>query len=371
MASIRASFAALPDPRTGNAQRYRLLDLLIIALTAMICGAESCVDFADFARDRAALFRDFLDLPARLPSHDTFSRIFRLLDPAAFAGCFASFLDGLGADGAGVLAIDGKTLRRSFDTAAGTSPLHVVTAFMTQARMVVGQVAAGDKESEIMAARSLLGLLDLDGVLVTGDALHCQGETARLITERRGRWLFTLKDNRPAQRAEVAAWFADPDNRPDGEHITTDAEHGRIEHRRHAVCHDVGWLLSDRRYPDEARLPGLAMLGMIEATTTRAGKTETVRRFYLSSARLDAPAFAAAVRAHWRIENSLHWVLDVGFDEDRTRNRADHGPQNLAILRKLALNVLRSARPEISIRRKRKRSGWSDDFARSVLGQMR
>jgi len=153
--------------------------------------------------------------------------------------------------------------------------------------------------------------------------------------------------------------------------VTTDADHGRIEVRRHVVSHSADWMLSGRRHPDEASLPGLAMIGMVEATVTRDGRTSTLRRFYLSSARLDAVRFAAVVRAHWRIENSLHWVLDVGFDEDRARNRRDNGPENLTTLRKLALNVLRSARPEISIRRKRKRSGWSDKFARSVLRQMR
>ena len=371
MLSIWASFSDLPDPRTGNAQRHNLLDVLTIALTATICGAESCVDFADFARDREALFRDFLELPGGLPSHDTFSRLFRLLDPAAFAACLGQFLDGLGQNGPGVVAIDGKTMRRSFDRAAKRSALHVVTAFAADTRMVIGQVAAGDKESEITAARTLLGLLDLTSTLVTGDALHCQGGTAQLIRERGGDWLFTLKANRPAQHKEVAAWFADPNVRPEPGHTTTDADHGRIEERRHVVSHDVAWLLSDRRHPGEARLPGLAMIGMVEATVTRDGKTSTERRHYLSSAKMNAERFANAVRAHWRIENSLHWVLDVTFDEDRARNRRDHGPENLTTLRKLALNVLRSARPDISIRRKRKRSGWSDEFARSILGQMR
>jgi predicted transposase YbfD/YdcC len=369
--SIWSSFADLPDPRTGNAQRHNLLDVLTIALTATICGAESCVDFADFARDRETLFRDFLELPGGLPSHDTFSRLFRLLDPVPFAACLAQFLDRLDEAGSGIVAIDGKTMRRSFDRAAGRSALHVVTAFAADTRMVIGQVAADDKESEIIAARTLLGLLDLNGVLVTGDALHCQHGTTKLIQERGGDWLFTLKANRPVQHAETAAWFADPHARPEAEHVTTDADHGRIEVRRHVVTHDVDWTLSDRRHPDEATLPGLAMIGMVEATTTRDGRTSTERRYYPSSAPLDAARFALAVRAHWRIENSFHWVLDVAFDEDRARNRRDHGPENLATLRKLALNVLRSARPDISIRRKRKRSGWSDEFARSVLGQMR
>ncbi len=270
-----------------------------------------------------------------------------------------------------MIAIDGKTMRRSFDRAAKRSALHGVTAFATDTRMVIGPVAAGNKESEIIAARTLLGLLDLNGARVTGDALHCQDGTAALIQERGGDWLFTLKANRPAQHKEVAAWFDDPDARPEPEHTTTDADHGRIEVRRHVVSHDVDWMLSDRRHPDEARLPGLGMIGMVEATVTRDGKTSTERRYYLSSARMDAEGFAAAVRAHWRIENSLHWMLDVAFDEDRARNRRDHGPENLATLRKLALNVLRPARPDLSIRRKRKRSGWSDEFARSVLGQMR
>ena len=285
MRTIWSHLAELPDPRSGNARRHKLLDVLTIALTASICGAESCVDFADFARDREMLFREFLELPGGPPSHDTFSRLFRLLDPAAFATCFSRFLDGLGQDGTGVVAIDGKTMRRSFDRAAGKSALHVVTAFAADARMTIGQVATGDKESEITAARSLLGLIDLTGVLVTGDALHCQGETARLIKDRGGDWLFTLKANRPLQHAEVRAWFADPANQPDGEHTTVDADNGCIEVRRHAISHGIGWMLSDRRHPAEAPMPGLAMLGMVESTVTRNGKTTTDRRYYTSPLR--------------------------------------------------------------------------------------
>lgn len=370
MSWLDASFAELPDPRTGNATRHDLIEVVTIALVASVCGAESCVDFADFARDREALFREFLTLENGLPSHDTFSRLFRLLDPVAFGACFSRFLEGLGEDGRGVVAIDGKTLRRSFDRAAGTSALHVVTAFACEARLVLGQAAVPPGGNEITAARALLGLLDLTGVLVTGDAIHCQAETAALIRKRGGEWLFALKANRPLMLGEVERCFADP-ARPLLTHTTIDAEHGRIETRRHAVSHDVAWLFSDRRYPDEPAMPGLAAIAMVESEVEQAGRTTRTRRFYLSSATLTPERFAEAVRAHWRIENSLHWVLDVTFDEDRARNRRDHGPENLAILRKLALNLLRSARPGISIRRKRKRSGWSDDFARSVLGQMR
>jgi predicted transposase YbfD/YdcC len=370
MGWFEACFAELPDPRTGNAVRHDLLEILTMALTAAICGAESCVEFADFAADRERLFREFLKLENGLPSHDTFSRIFRLLDPAAFAGCFGRFVERLGAAGQGVLAIDGKTLRRSFDRAAKTSPLHVVSAFACERRLVLGQAAVAPGENEITAARALLKSFDLSGMLVTADAIHCQTETARLVRERGGHYLFALKANRPAMLAGVAEFFA---TAPEGlaHHVTTDGDHGRIETRRHWVSHEVGWLFSDRRYPHEPAMPDLAMIGMVEAEVERDGQTRRSQRYYLSSAGLDAAAFAEAVRAHWGIENGVHWVLDTAFDEDRARNRKDHGPENLAILRKLALNVLRNARPTISIRRKRKRSGWSDEFARSVIGQMR
>jgi predicted transposase YbfD/YdcC len=344
---------------------------LTIALTAAICGAESCVDFADFGRDRQVLFSEFLELKGGIPSHDTFSRLFRILDPAAFASCFGRFLDHLGAIGPGVVAIDGKTLRRSFDTASGRSALHVVTAFACERRLVLAQTAMGGRENETVAARHVLELIDLKGMLVTGDAMHCHGKTARLIRDRGGEWLFSLKANRPSLHADVAAFFADPPA-PLSVHTTVDADHGRIETRRHQVCHEVDWLIPTRSESDPAPMPGLAVIGLIEATVEQSGgKTSTSKRYYISSVRLTPERFAEVVRAHWQIENGLHWVLDTGFDEDRARNRQDHGPENLTILRKLALNVLRSARPDISIRRKRKRSGWSDEFARSVLGQMR
>lgn len=366
-------FEGLPDPRTGNARRHDLVEVLTIALTASICGCESCVDFADFAEDREELFRGFLRLENGLPSHDTFSRVFRLLDPEAFSGCFGRFLDALGAAGSGVLAIDGKTLRRSFDGASARSPLHVVTAFACEARMILGQRAVAEGENEIVAARALLELFDLKGVLVTADAIHCQAETARVVMARGGDYLFALKANRPAMHADVRAFFGDGAIPPGslGSVETIDADHGRIEKRRHLVCHDVSWLFSDRRFPDEPAMPGLACIAMVEAHVDIAGKTTTSRRYYLSSAKLSAAQFAQAVRAHWTIENAQHWVLDTAFDEDRARSRKDHGPENLAILRRLALNVLRHSRPNISIRRKRKRSGWSDDFAWTVLGQMR
>lgn len=348
--------------------------MLVIALAASVCGAETCVDFAEFAEDREELLREFLSLDNGLPSHDTFSRLFRLLDPQAFGRVFEAFLDDLGADGPGVLAIDGKTLRRSFDRAAGRSPLHVVTAFGSGARLAIGQSAvprdgpAGG--SEITAARALLETLCLDGVLVTADALHTQTETAALILERGGDYLFALKGNRPLMATEVARYFSDPEVNLE-EYQTVDADHGRIETRVHQVSHLVEWLFSDRRYKGEPGLPGLAMIACVTATRQIGETVTTATRYYVSSAKLTAEAFAKAARAHWSIENSLHWVLDMEFDEDRARNRKDNGPENLSILRKLTLNMLRKARPKLPVSRKRKRAGWSDNFAGTIIGQMR
>jgi predicted transposase YbfD/YdcC len=369
MSLIAACFDGVPDPRTGNALRHDFLEVLTIALMASICGAETCVDFADFATDRETLFRSFLKLENGLPSHDTFSRLFRLLDPQAFSSAFSIFVDRLGEKGCGVLAIDGKTLRRSFDRAAGGSPLAVVSAFAADRRLVLSQAPVQPGSNEIVAAREMLALMDLTGMLVTGDAIHCQNETAALIKEKGGHWLFALKANRPVLHRAVANFFADVNAQE--AFVTTDADHGRVEIRRHFVSDEIDWIFSDRRYPGEPRLPGLCRIGMVEAEVTRQGQTALSRRYYVSSAALTREAFAKAIRAHWAIENSLHWVLDVTFDEDRARNRKDHGAENLAILRKLALNILQSARKDISIRRKRKRSAWSDEFARSVLGQMR
>lgn len=375
MSWFAASFAEVTDPRTGNAKRHDLLEVLTIALTASVCGAEHCSDFADFAADREDLFREFLRLENGVPSHDTFSRVFRLLDPRAFATCFERFVTALGQAGEGVVAIDGKTLRRSFDTAAKRSPLAVVTAFASATHTVIGQQGfrAGEGDSEIVAARALLQCLDLTGQLVTADAIHCQNDTAQVILDRGGDYLLRLKRNRPALHAMVADYFAIPQVQAERDVAqTTDGEHGRIERRRAVVSHDLSWLKGPKSASGEPVLPpGLTCLAMIEATVTRAGKTTTTRHYHLASRPLSAEAYLKAARAHWSIENSLHWVLDMTFDEDRARSRKDNAPENLAILRKLALNLLKRARPDISVRRKRKRSGWSNNFARSILGQMR
>ncbi len=367
-------FADVPDPRTGNAKRHDLVEVLTIALVGAICGADSCVDFADFAEEKEDLFREFLSLDHGLPSHDTFSRIFRLLEPERFAASFAAFLEQLGEEGAGVIAIDGKTLRRSFDRAAGRSPLAVVTAFATDQRLVLSQSGyrSGDGDSEILAARAVLESFDVSGALITGDALHCQRQTCQTIVDRGGDYLFVLAGNNPGLHRDAEEYFADPAVVGPVQHETVEKSHGRLETRRYWINHDIDWLRADRRHAGEVKpLPGQVCLAMVETEIQRGGRVTAERRYYVSSAALTVERFAAASRAHWRIETTQHWVLDMAFDEDRARNRCDHGPENLAILRRLALGVLQRSRRDISVRRKRKRSGWSNAFARTILGQMR
>jgi len=361
MEQFRACFAELEDPRTGNAQRHELDEIVMIALLAMLCGAEGCVDMALFGRSKEPLLRRFLELPGGIPSHDTFSRIFRLLDPVAFEACFARYLAALSERVQGVVAIDGKTARRSFDRQKGRAPLHLISAWACETRLVLGQLRVDDKSNEIPALPELLALLALDGCIVTADAIHCQAKTAAAILERGGDYVLALKANRPALHADVRLRLDDPEAAPDDLATTTDGDHGRIETRRATVVHDVAWLAEGHGFP------GLEAIGKVTATREQADRTTTATRYYLLSRRLTAARFLEVVRAHWQIENRLHWVLDVILDEDQARARKDHAPENLARLRRFALNVLRADKDSGSTRGKIKRAGWDDAFLLHLL----
>jgi predicted transposase YbfD/YdcC len=361
MYGFRACFAELADPRSGNAQRHLLDEIMMIALVALLCGAESCVDMALFGRSKEPLLRRFLRLPGGVPSHDTFSRIFRLLDPDAFEACFARYLGALAEQVAGVVAIDGKTARRSFDRQTGRPPLHLISAWACEQRLVLGQRRVDDGANEIVALPELLALLALEGCIVTADAMHCQKDTAQAIVAQGGDYVLALKANRPALYEDVRLLLDDPETAPDDVTVTTDGDHGRIETRRAAVVHDVAWLAESHAFP------GLSALGKVTATREQAGRTTTATRYYLLSRPLAAARFLAVVRAHWQIENRLHWVLDVVLDEDLARARKDHAPENLARLRRFALNVLRVNHAHGSIRGKIKRAGWDDAFLLNLL----
>jgi predicted transposase YbfD/YdcC len=361
MEGFRACFADLVDPRRGNAQRHELDEIVMLALLAMVSGAETCVDMALFGRSKEVLLRGFLRLPGGIPSHDTFSRVFRLLDPTAFEVCFARYVAALAERTKGVVAVDGKTARRSFDRQGGQGPLHLISAFACDTRLALGQRKVDGKSNEITAVPELLALLTLDGCIVTADAMHCQKATARAIVERGGDYVLAVKGNQRTLLEDIQLLLDDPDAAPDDTAQTVDGNHGRIETRQAAVLHDVAWLAEQHGFP------GLAAVGKVEATREIDGKATTANRYYVLSTPLAAARFLDVVRAHWHVENRLHWVLDVVMDEDQSRARKDNGPENLARLRRFALNILRANQDKGSTRGKIKRAAWDNAFLLQLL----
>ena len=364
MDGFRECFCDLEDPRTGNARRHDLLEILMIALCTSLCGGESCVDMADFAEAKEGVLREFLTLENGAPSHDTFSRVFRLLEPKGFHSAFQRFMAEFSAAQAGVLAIDGKTLRRSFDRAAGASPLHLVSAWATEERLVLGQMKVAAEGNEITAMPALLRLLSLEGTTVTVDAMHCQRATAEAILEGGGGYLMTVKTNQPALYDDVKLLMDDPGAPADGVDETVDGDHGRIETRRAAVLHDVGWLAESHRWP------GLATVGKVIATREIDGRATTSVRYFIASRPLAAAELNRLARGHWGIENQLHWVLDVVMNEDQARARKDNAPENIALLRRLALNIIKRNKDKGSNRLKFKRAGWDDRFLRKLISEI-
>jgi predicted transposase YbfD/YdcC len=269
-----------------------------------------------------------------------------------------------------LIAVDGKTSRRSHDRSAGQAPLHLVSAFATTSRLVLGQEAVVDKSNEIDAIPLLLERLELASALVTIDAIGTQTKIADMIVRRGGDYLLALEANRPATHADVVRLFAGPPrNMLEPTFETTDNDHGRLKRRRHLVCHDVGWLFSGRRFPDEPRFPHLTMIGMVESTIEREGKTQRERRYYLSSVKLDAGTFAAAVRSHWGVENRLHWVLDVVFHDDLARLRTGHGPKNMALVRHIAMNLVRNPKDRHTLKVRRKLANLNPDYLQTLIRQ--
>ena len=356
-----ACFEDLEDPRTGNAALHDFHTLLFIALCAVLCGGQGAVDMALFAKAKEPFLREFLDLNNGPPSHDTFSRLFRRLDPDGFRVAFQRFVTEFSQICKGVVAIDGKVLRRSFDTASGKSALHMVSAWGCEQRMVLGQIATDAKSNEITAVPKLLRMLSLKNTIVTVDALNCQRAIASQIVEQKGDYALALKGNQPSLHADVTLFLDDPAREGGDTHATVDADNGRIETRVATVSSDIAWLQHDHKWP------GLKCIGKVTRTReTRKGRTvETA--YYLLSTKLSAERFNEVVRSHWGVENRLHWRLDVIMNEDQDRNRLDNSPDNHAILRHMALNVIQKEGSKGSLRGKFKRAGWDDAFLRQLL----
>jgi predicted transposase YbfD/YdcC len=364
---IADCFGDLVDPRIARGRRHRLLDIVTIAVCAVISGAESWVEVAQWGRIKQAWLADWLALPNGIPAHDTFGRVFARIDPSQFEAGFLRWVQTVARTATPeVIALDGKTVRRSGDTQTGTRPLHLVTAWATAQRPVLAQEAVDDKDNEITTLPSLLARLDLTGQIVTIDAMGCQREIAAQIVDGAGDYVLALKANHPELLEDVIDCFAMA-AQPDASRRTVEKDHGRLEVR---VCETIAdpeviaWL------DPEGRWPGLRTLARVTATR-RVGERDptTSVRYYLTSLPSTAKPIAEAVRSHWGIENGLHWVLDMAFREDESRARTGHSAQNLAVLRKLALTLIQQDRSrKVGVKASRLRAGWDTGYLLLLLG---
>ncbi len=356
-----ACWDGLDDPRSGNAALHDFHEILAIAMCAVLCGGQGSVDMGLFAKSKEPFLRGFLRLENGVPSHDTFSRVFRMLDPERFRAAFQRFMAGFSKQCEGVVAIDGKVLRRSFDKASGKSPLHMVSAWGCEQRLVLAQIATDAKSNEITAVPKLLEMLKLKGTIVTTDALNCQRAIAERIVDRDGDYALALKANQPRLHGDVVLIFDDPASKTTTAKPVVDADHGRLETRTATVSTDIAWLVKDHQWP------GLTAIGKVERIREIAGKSTSETAYYLLSAPLSPERLNEVVRAHWGVENRLHWRLDVVMNEDQDRSRLGNGPHNLAILRHMALNVMQKDGEKGSLRGKIKRAGWDEAYLRRLL----
>jgi predicted transposase YbfD/YdcC len=366
MRKFRRIFRVVPDPRADNAC-HDLLEILFIALVAVLCGAEGPSDMAAFGKAKEALLRRVLRLRHGIPSHDTFSRVFRELDPQAFEQAFRRFLSAFakanGINLSGVVAIDGKALRGAYERGAKATPLHMVNVWAVGARMVLAQCKAPGR-NEALGALEALELVHLQGCTVTADALHCHRAFAAKVLARGGNYVLALKENQSGLFADAVRLFRRSGKRSSAERLDP-STHDRRESRHASVMRAA-------TMADKHNFPGIVAVARVTCRRRIKGaRSETIVRYFLLSTYMAAKRLLQVTRSHWSIENQLHWVLDVVFDEDGCRARKDNAPENLAILRALALNILRSDPTRMSMRQKIKRAGWDNAFLLGMLSQMR
>ncbi len=358
--SLLDHFSTLEDPRQAWKVLYPLPEVLLVILCGVMAGADDFAEIERWGKRKLDFLRRLQPFENGIPSHDTLNDVMNALPTELFATCFSAWVARLREGDPDIVAIDGKSSRRA--RKSGGRPLHMVSAWASRQRLVLGSQAVDGKGNEITAIPLLLERLELTGALVTIDAVGCQRDIARAIRARGADYLLALKDNWPTLAADVRLFFEDAPGDAFDFHQTTDGDHGRIEVRRHFISHDVGWLSTDRRFPGEPRFPDLAMVAMVEAEVERDAKTTLARRYYICSAKLSAAQFARAVRAHWGIENSLHWVMDVVYHDDLMRLRTDNGPPNMATVRHAAINMIRDIPDKASLKVRRKTLGWDDDY---------
>ena len=371
LAALLDHFAQVEDPRDVRRILHPLPEILLLVVCGTIADCDDYEDIAAWGASHLDFLRQHLPYAHGVPGERWLTILMNRIDPGLFAAAFADWVRESWPEKAGLVAIDGKTSRRSHDRGAGAAPLHLVSAFATTARLVLAQEAVPDKANELAAIPPLLERLGaedgLKGALVSIDAIATNPAVAQAIAAQGADWLLAVKANQPTLRAEVETAFAAADAGLDT-CVTLDKGHGRVEERRMTVLRDTGWLEGARRFPGELRLPGIACLLRAETRVERAGSTRTETRYFVASRALTAADAAAAVRGHWAIENRLHWVLDVTFADDQSRLRRGHGARNMATVRHFALNLVRAATDRRSIKSRRKLAGWSPDYLQAILG---
>jgi predicted transposase YbfD/YdcC len=369
---FQGCFAGFPDPRQRSKVIYPLQEVFLLCLLAVLAGAEGFVDIARFGKQKIELLRRFLPFENGTPSHDQLGDIFAVLDAAEFQRRFVAWVAKVTGVSADVIAIDGKTVRRSFHKRRGKAAIHMVSAFAARQRLVLGQVKVADKSNEIVAIPALLDMLEIEGAVVTIDAMGCQRDIAQKVLDKKADYVLALKGNQGSLREDVELFAAE--QKENGfkdtkitQDKTVDADHGRIETRTYTVIHDVAWLQERHKWP------GLQGVVMVESQREIPGPgpgTNTIERetrFYITSLIWTAAQLGQAIRAHWMIENGLHWVLDMTFRDDECRVRTDHAPANFTTIKHMALNLIRRAPGKDSIRLRRKVAAWDDDYLASLI----
>lgn len=369
--SLLEHFSQIEDPREAWRAGHPLPEVLLLVVCASIASCDDFGDIAAWGETHLPFLRRFLPYHHGVPCARWLNLLMNRIDPELFQDCFMSWASGLRPDAPSLIAIDGKTSRRSHDRSASKAALHLLPAFATRERLVLGQEAVDAKANEITVIPALLERLAasgaLAGALVTIDAIACNPGIAQDIVGRGADYLLAVKGNQPSLLSEMECFFDDVDQAGLDRHTDLDKGHGRIEERRCTVSQAVDWLEGSRRFPGEYRFPKLAAIALIESRVETKEGTRTERRFYISSRPLTAKALGEAVRAHWQIENALHWVLDVTFKDDLARVRKGHGAKNMAIVRHFAINLVRNAKDKKSLKLRRKLAGWNPEYLQSLI----
>jgi predicted transposase YbfD/YdcC len=366
--SIIEYFSLLQDPRILLKTSHKLIDIVVITICAVIAGADDWVEISDYGKAKEDWFKTFLELPKGIPSHDTFGRVMSRIAPEEFGKCLVSWIrEVFPASGEGIIAIDGKTARRSHDRANGKSAIHMVSAWAVQDHLILGQVKTEDKSNEITAIPELLKVIDVEGCVVTIDAMGCQKEIAKQIVSQGGDYVLALKGNQGNLHKEVELLFEKAKegnymDLPHDTHTTVDGGHGRIETRRFTTIGDADW------FEEKSKWPKLTTFGMVESQRDMGDQITQETRYFISSLSNDAKRFGECARGHWGVENGLHWCLDVAFREDDSRVRKGHGPANLAIINRFALSLIKQDPfRKVGVKASRKRAGWDHDYLLHLL----